>query len=74
MTDDYHFKLREMINYHSDMSADDSFGVLGDSERLASVCKHACMHAHVCSCEAAHVGDRSPCSCTGVAIEYGINS
>ena len=50
MTDDYHFKLREMINYHSGMSVNGSFGVLGDRERVVSVSEHARMHAHVCSC------------------------
>ena len=52
----------------------DFFGVLGDGRQLGSVSEHARMHAHVCSCEAAHVGDHSPCSCTGGAIEHGIDS
>ena len=28
------------------------------------------MHTHGCSCEAAHVGDRSPCRLSGVAIDH----
>ena len=43
-------------------------------ERIASVSEHASMHAHECSHEAAHVGDCSPYSCTGVAIEQLIDS
>ena len=37
---------------------------------MASVGEHARIHADACSCEAAHVGDYAPCSCTGVAIEH----
>ena len=50
LTDDYHFELREIIYYHMGMNFDGRFGELGDGERMASVCEHALMHAHVCSC------------------------
>ena len=72
MTDDYLFELRDMINYHSAMSVDVSFGVLGDGERMAGVDSiHACMLMHTCM-HAEPFGDRSPWVWNGAVFEQPI--
>ena len=41
LTDDYHFELREIIYYYTDMNFDGRFGELGDGEHMARVGEHA---------------------------------
>ena len=53
-------------------------GLAAGGHRIAHgeryVSEHVCVHARECSCEAAHVGDCAPCSCTGAAIRQFIDS